>query len=69
MKNFPLKSLHCKNYKNFDLARLFEKLQMRLTNLDMNNLDLGSLKICFKELLNKVAPLKSKFLRANHSKF
>ena len=42
---------------------------MRLTNLDMNNLDLGSLKICFKELLNKVAPLKSKFLRANHSKF
>ena len=41
---------------------------MRLTNLDMNSLDFGSLKKCFKELLN-VAPLKTKFLRANHSKF
>ena len=42
---------------------------MRLTHLDMNSLDFESLKKCFKELLNKVAPLKTKFLRANHSKF
>ena len=35
----------------------------------MNSLDFGSLKKCFIELLNKVAPLKTKFLRANHSKF
>ena len=35
----------------------------------MNNLVFGSLKKCFIELLNKVAPLKTKFLRANHSKF
>ena len=35
----------------------------------MNSLDFGSLKKCFTELLNKVAPLKTKFLRANHSKF
>ena len=39
------------------------------THLDMNSLDFGSLKKCFMELLNKVAPLKTKFLRANHSKF
>ena len=35
----------------------------------MNSLDFGSFKICFMELLNKVAPLKTKFLRTNHSKF
>ena len=35
----------------------------------MNGLDFGSLKKCFMELLNKAAPLKTKFLRANRSKF
>ena len=35
----------------------------------MYSVDFGSLKKCFIELLNKVAPLKTKFLRANHSKF
>ena len=34
----------------------------------MNSVDFGSLKKCFMELLNKVALLKTKFLRANHSK-
>ena len=41
---------------------------MRLTHLDMNSLDFGTFKKCFMELLNKVAPLKTEFLRANHSK-
>ena len=35
----------------------------------MSSLDFGSLKICFMEILNKIAPLKTKFLRANRSKF
>ena len=35
----------------------------------MSSLDFGSLKICFMELLNKIAVLKTKFLRANHFKF
>ena len=55
--------------KNFDSPIIFEKLQVRLTHLDINSLDFVSLKKCFMELLNKVAPLKTKFLRANHSKF
>ena len=58
-----------RDYKNFDSTRFFEKLQVRLTLLDMNDLDFGNLKKCFMELINKVAPLKTKFLRANHSKF
>ena len=35
----------------------------------MSSLDFGSLKMCFMKLLNKIAPLKTKFLRTNHSKF
>ena len=54
---------------NTETIKTFEKPQSRLSNLDMNTLDFGSLKKCFMELLNKVAPLKSKFLRANHYKF
>ena len=65
----PPKIIQYRDYKNFDSTRFFEKLQMRLTHRNMNSLDFGSLKKCFIELLNKVAPLKTKFLRVNHSKF
>ena len=65
----PPKIIQCRDCKYFDSTRFFEKLQVRLTHLNMNSLDFGSLKKCFIELLNKVAPLKTKFLRANHSKF
>ena len=65
----PLKIIQYRDCKNFHSPIFFEKLQLRLTHLDMNSLDFVSLKKCFMELLNKVAPLKTKFLRANHSKF
>ena len=35
----------------------------------MTSLDFGSLRNCFMKLFNKVAGLKTKFLRANYSKF
>ena len=65
----PPKIIQCRDYKNFDSTRFFEKLQVKLTYLDMNSLDFGNLEKRFMELLNKVAPQKTKFLRANHSKF
>ena len=61
--------MHNRDYKLFDSIKFFEKLQLTLSNLDMSSLDFGSLKICLMELLNKITPLKTKFLRANHSKF
>ena len=64
-----LKIIQYRDYESFDWTRFFENLQVRLTHLDMNSLHFGSLKNCFIELLNKVALLKTKFLRANHSKF
>ena len=51
------------------MKRFFEKPQVTLTNLVKNSLNFGSVKRSFMKLLNKVATLKSKFLRATHSKF
>ena len=65
----PPKIIQCRDYKNFDPTRFYKKLKVRLTHLNMNGLGFGSVEKCFMELLNKVAPLKTKFLRTNHSKF
>ena len=65
----PSKIIPYRDYKNFESSKFFEKLQLKLSNLDVSSLDFGSLKICFIELLNKTAPVKTKFLRANHFKF
>ena len=61
-----LKIIQYRDYKNLDSI---EKLQVNLTDLDMNISDFGSLQKCFLELLNKVAPQETKFLKPNHSKF
>ena len=58
-EKFPPKIIKYRDYKNFDLIRFFEKIQVRFTHLDINSLDFGSFKKCFMELLNKAAPLKS----------
>ena len=55
----PPKIIHYRDYKNFDLSKFFEKLRLKLSNLDMCSLDFGSLKIRFMELSNKIAPLKN----------
>ena len=46
----PPKIIKYRDYKNFDLTRFFEKLQMRLTHPNMNSLDFECLKKCFMEL-------------------
>ena len=74
MKKSPLRLCNTETTK-IDSTRFFEKLQLRLNQLDMNSLDFESLGKCFMELLNKfapsnkVAPLKIKFRSANHSRF
>ena len=39
----PPKIIQYRDYKNFDSTRFFEKLQVRLTHLDMNSLNFGVL--------------------------
>ena len=66
MKKFHLRLYNTETTNFFDSTRFFEKLQVRRTHVDINSLDFGSL---FMKILNKVAPLKTKFLRVNYSKF
>ena len=58
-----------RDYKNFESKAFNNKLQKSLKDFDMNNSSFNELKTIFMELLNKVAPLKTKYLRANYSKF
>ena len=69
MKKFHLRLYNTETTNLFDSTRFFEKLQVRRTHVDINSLDFGSLKKFFMKILNKVAPLKTKFLRVNYSKF
>ena len=50
----PPNIMQSRDCKNLDLKIFSKKLQVRLTNLDTNSLDFGSLKKCFMELLNKL---------------
>ena len=58
-----------RGYKNFGSKAFNNKLQVSLKNFDMNNSSFNELKTIFTERLNKVAPLKTKYLRANYSTF
>ena len=57
------------DYKNFETKAFNNKLQVNLKNFNMNNSSFIELKTIFIELLNKVASVKTKYLRANYSKF
>ena len=65
----PPRIIKYRDYKNFESNGFNNKLQISLKNFDMNNSSFIGLKAIFMELLNKVAPQKTKYLRANHSKF
>ena len=66
----PPRIIKYRDYKNFESKAFNNKLQVSLKNFDMNNSSFIELKAIFMELLNmKVAPLKTKYLRANYSKF
>ena len=55
--------------KNLESKAFDNRLNVSLKDFDMNNFSFNELKTIFMELLNKVAPLKTKYLRANYSKF
>ena len=65
----PPRIINYRDYKNFESEALSSKLQVSLKNFDMNNSSFIEFKTIFMEHLNKVAPLKTYYLRANYSKF
>ena len=63
----PSRIIKYRDYKNFEKKAFNNKLQISLKNFDMDNSIFIELKTIFMKLLNKVALLKSKYLRANYS--
>ena len=57
----PPRIIKYRDQKNFESKAFNDKLQVSLKNFDMSNSSFIELKIIFMELLNKVAPLKTKF--------
>ena len=55
--------------KNLESKAFDNRLKVSLKDFDMNNSSFNELKTIFMELLNKVFPLKTKYLRAKYSKF
>ena len=56
-----------RDYKNFQRKAFNNKLLVSLKNFNVNNSIFIELKAILMELLIKVAPLKTKYLRANYS--
>ena len=63
----PPRIIKYRVYKNFERKAFNIKLQVSLRKLDMSNSSFIELKTIFMEILNKVALLKTKYLRANCS--
>ena len=57
---------HYTDYKSFDRTRIKDNLNEKLSECIPNY---GSFKTAFIEVLNKHAPLRKKFLRANHAPY
>ena len=57
------------NYKNFDNQVFQRELNSELLKIDLNNAELSEFTEIFLSILDKHAPRKQKFIRANNSNF
>ena len=58
-----------RNYKKFDNSAFREALSRKLLKYDFNNIEYDTFQEIIVSLLNVYAPLKKKYLRANHARF
>ena len=68
-KPLPPKIIKYRNYKNFDEDKFRILFKKRLNDFNTDDITVDIFKITFLNVLNKFAPLKKKYLRANHSRF
>ena len=61
--------INYRNYKNFDQTTFKKDLRNELGNMDASNTNYGALETAFDKVLNKHAPLKKKYVRANDAPF
>ena len=65
----PPKVIQYRDYKKFDYAVFNNNPRKQTENLKFSELDFATLRKIFIEILDKFAPSKKKYIRANHSKF
>ena len=65
----PPKVIKYRNYKNFDEDKFRFLFKKRLNDINTDDVTVDILLKTFLNVLNKFAPLKKKYLRANHSRF
>ena len=58
-----------RNYKKFDNSAFKDALNRELIKYDLNNIEYDTFQEIIVSLLNVYAPLKKKYLRANHASF
>ena len=58
-----------RNFKQFDRNSFSDTLDKQLSKHDLSIISYETFKENFLSILNKVVPVKKKYLRANHSKF
>ena len=68
-ERMPPKIIQYRNYRKFDYAIFNNNLRKQTKNLNFSELDFATIRKIFMEILDKFAPLKKKYIRANHSKF
>ena len=68
-KPLPPKIIKYRNYKNFDEDEFRFLFKKRLNDFNTDDITVDIFKMTFLNVLNKFAPLKKKYLRANHSRF
>ena len=65
----PPKIIKYRNYKNFDEDEFRLLFKKRLNDFNADDITEDIFKMTFLNVLNKFAPLKKKYLRANQSRF
>ena len=61
--------LYSTGITKFDYAIFNNNLKKQTENLNFSDIDLATIRKTFMEFLDKFAPLKKKYIRANHSSF
>ena len=63
------KIIQCRNYKTFNEQLFKIELDKELAKIDLNNAEIAEFHNEFLSVLNKHAPIKYKYIRANNSSY
>ena len=68
-ERMPPKAIQYIDHKKFDYTIFNNNLCKQTENFNFSELDFATLRKIFIEILDKLAPLKKKYIRSNHLKF